>query len=98
VRFDAHAEPPAIGEAIAHPELGVLICEQIAAIDRSDSPPISTVIAGPANDATWKWVLVKLNARDQAGTVVDDWIEPNHVEHVIDQATAIRASSATPPP
>jgi len=97
VRFEAHAEPPAIGEAIFHPEHGVLICEQIAAIDRSYTPPISTVIAAPADDDTWKWMLVKLNARDQAGIVVDDWIEPSHVEHVTDEATALRASSAAPP-
>jgi hypothetical protein len=30
VRFEAHAEPPDIGEVTAHAELGVVICEQIA--------------------------------------------------------------------
>jgi hypothetical protein len=83
VRFDALAEPPAIGEAIAHPELGVLICEQIAAIDRSHTPPISTVIAALADDSTWKWVLVKLNAprpgRNRRGRL--DRTEPRRARH-----------------
>jgi hypothetical protein len=91
VRFEARAEPPTIGHVIVYHELGVVICEQIVAVDRSYGPPITTVLARPAERSTWRAVVEELQTRERDGTFALDWIEPRYVEYLIAQATSLRA-------
>jgi hypothetical protein len=91
MRFEACAEPPTIGQAIVHHELGVVICEQIVALNCSTAAPITTVRARSADRSTWRSVVAELQARERNGMFALDWIEPRYVEYLIDEATKLRA-------
>jgi hypothetical protein len=46
VQLEIGHQPPHIGEPILHPDLGLVTCELVCAIDRSHEPPITTIVVG----------------------------------------------------
>ena len=84
-------EPPGIGQPILHPELGLVTCELVCAIDRSHEPPITTIVVAPAGDGTLLAVYTELQARDRSGVRVLDWLHPGYLDATIERAAQLRA-------